>query len=103
MDRRLATTEVMTRDETVLVAAVGIYAAGYPETLAYASTFRSGSGWSKLSGYRPGTHADRLLGDGENVADVPPKSSAPAQVFGTGQGWRCLRQPLGTAFIGTHG
>jgi len=85
--KRSATIEVMAGDETVLGG--GRYAtdlAGYRTMLAYAKRFPQRT-WA-IEGCRGiGRHiANRLLADGEQVVDVPPKLSARARVFATGQG-----------------
>ena len=85
--KRSATIEVMAGDEAVLGA--GRYAtdvAGYRQMLRYAKGFPERT-WA-IEGCRGiGRHlANRLLADGERVVDVPPKLSARARVFATGQG-----------------
>jgi transposase len=75
--KRSATIEVMAGDETVLGG--GRYAtdlAGYRTMLAYAKRFPQRT-WA-IEGCRGiGRHlANRLLADGEQVVDVPPKLSA---------------------------
>jgi transposase len=85
--KRSATIEVIASDETILAG--GRYdtdAAGYRAMLGAAK------GWPDrrwaVEGCRGiGRHiASRLLADGEQVVDVPPKLSARARVFSTGQG-----------------
>ena len=86
--KRSATIEVMDGDETILGG--GRYAtdvAGYQAMLdVRSSSSSSGRGRSKgCNGI--GKHiANRLLADGEQVVDVPPKLSARIRVFATGQG-----------------
>jgi transposase len=85
--KRSVTIEVMAGDETVLgggrfattaegYRAMREYVAGWPERV-WAIEGCSGIG---------GHVATRLLRDGEQVIDVPPKLSARARVFATGQG-----------------
>jgi transposase len=85
--KRSATIEVMTGDETVLgggrfdtdrhgYAAMKTYAKQWPNRV-----------WAIEGCQGIGRHlAHRLLADGEQVVDVPPKLSARARVFATGQG-----------------
>src|SRR5690349_21220202 len=85
--KRSATSEVMSGDETILGG--GRYATdatGYREMLGYGRQFPDRV-WA-IEGCRGiGRHvANRLLADGEQVVDVPPKLSARARVFATGQG-----------------
>ncbi|RGC65055.1 hypothetical protein C5N14_30605 [Micromonospora sp. MW-13] len=42
--------------------------------------------------------ANRLLADGEQIVDVPPKLSARAQVFATGQGRKATTHRLKIKF-----
>jgi transposase len=85
--KRSATIEVMAPDESVLGG--GRY--GTDET-GYAALLREAKRWPErvwavegCSGI--GRHvATRLVADGEQVVDVPPKLSARARVFSTGQG-----------------
>jgi transposase len=85
--KRSATIEVMAGDERVLGR--GRYAtdaAGYRAMLAYAMRFPERS-WAIEGCNGIGRHiAMRLLAEGETVMDVPPKLSARARVFATGQG-----------------
>ena len=85
--KRSATIEVMAGDETVLGG--GRYAtdaAGYRAMLRYARQFPERA-WAIEGCNGIGRHiANRLLADGEQVVDVPPKLSARARVFATGQG-----------------
>ncbi|MEV4481710.1 IS110 family transposase [Micromonospora coxensis] len=85
--KRSATIEVMARDETVAgggrfdtdrdgYAAMRKFASGWPHRV-----------WAIEGCQGIGRHiANRLLADGEQVVDVPPKLSARARVFATGQG-----------------
>ena len=85
--KRSVTIEVMTADETVLGG--GRYAtdeAGFAEMRRYVSQFPDRI-WAIEGCSGIGHHvAVRLLAAGENVVDVPPKLSARARVFATGQG-----------------
>jgi transposase len=85
--KRSATIEVMAGDETVLGG--GRYltdAAGYRAMLAAARQWPDRR-WAIEGCQGIGGHiASRLLADGEHVVDVPPKLSARARVFSTGQG-----------------
>ena len=85
--KRSATIEVMTGDETIVggerfatdrdgYAAMRDYAKRWPDRV-----------WAIEGCAGIGKHiAMRLLADGEEVVDVPPKLSARARVFATGQG-----------------
>jgi transposase len=85
--KRSVTIEVMAPDESVLGG--GRYATDEP---GYAALLREAKRWPErlwavegCSGI--GRHvASRLVADGEQVVDVPPKLSARARVFCTGQG-----------------
>lgn len=85
--KRSATIEVMTADEVIL--GNGRFATdrdGYAEMLRYASQWPE-KVWAIEGCAGVGKHiAVRLLADGEQVVDVPPKLSARARVFATGQG-----------------
>jgi transposase len=85
--KRTATIEVMAGDETVLGG--GRYATdatGYRTMLAEARRWPQRM-WAIEGCQGIGRHlASRLLADGEQVVDVPPKLSARARVFATGQG-----------------
>jgi transposase len=85
--KRSATIEVMAADERVLGG--GRYAtdpAGYRSMLAEARRWPERM-WAIEGCQGIGRHlASRLLADGEQVVDVPPKLSARARVFATGQG-----------------
>lgn len=85
--KRSATIEVMAGDETIVgggrfatdrdgYTAMKIYAKQWPDRV-----------WAIEGCQGIGRHiAQRLLVDGEEVVDVPPKLSARARVFATGQG-----------------
>ena len=85
--KRSVTIEVMAPDETVLDG--GRYAT---DASGYAAMLSTARRWPEhvwaiegCSGI--GRHvATRLLADGEQVVDVPPKLSARVRVFSTGQG-----------------
>jgi transposase len=85
--KRSATIEVMAGDETVLDG--GRFATdvdGYRAMRRLAQRFPHRS-WAIEGCQGIGRHlALRLLADGETVIDVPPKLSARARVFATGQG-----------------
>ena len=85
--KRSATIEVMDGDETILGG--GRYAtdvAGYQAMLKYGQQFEQRT-WAIEGCNGIGKHiAERLLADGEQVVDVPPKLSARVRVFATGQG-----------------
>jgi transposase len=85
--KRTATIEVMAGGEAV--AGGGRYAtgdAGYRSMLAEARRWPQRM-WAIEGCQGIGGHiANRLLADGEQVVDVPPKLSARTRVFATGQG-----------------
>jgi hypothetical protein len=85
--KRSVTIEVMVGDETVLGG--GRFATtveGYRAMRAYVARWADRI-WAIEGCAGIGGHvATRLLGDGEQVVDVPPKLSARARVFATGQG-----------------
>jgi transposase len=85
--KRLATIEVMAGDETVVDG--GRFATdveGYRAMFHLAKRFPERT-WAVEGCNGIGRHlAMRLLADGETVVDVPPKLSARARVFATGQG-----------------
>ena len=85
--KRSATIEVMAGEETVLGGGrFGTDAAGYQAMLSYAKQFPQRT-WAIEGCQGIGRHiAERLVRDGETVVDVPPKLSARARVFATGQG-----------------
>jgi transposase len=84
--KRSATIEVMTGDEAVVCGGrFSTTAAGYrsmTEVRAWPNRVWAIEGCNGI-----GRHlAHRLIADGEQVLDVPPKLSARARVFATGQG-----------------
>jgi hypothetical protein len=85
--KRSVTIEVMAPDETLLGG--GRYstdASGYAAMLR-AAKHRPERVWAVEGCSGIGRHvAMRLLADGEQVVDVPPKLSARVRVFSTGQG-----------------
>lgn len=85
--KRSATIEVMTGEETIIGA--GRFSTGrdgYAAMNRYAKQWRNRV-WAIEGCQGIGRHiATRLLADGEQVVDVPPKLSARARVFATGQG-----------------
>ncbi len=85
--KRSATIEVMTADEnTVGGGRFTTDGDGCAEMCRYASQW-PGRVWAIEGCAGIGKHiAVRLLADGEQVLDVPPKLSARARVFATGQG-----------------
>lgn len=85
--KRSATIEVMAGDETILgTGRFGTDRDGYRAMLTYAKQWTDRI-WAVEGCQGIGRHiANRLLADGEQVVDVPPKLSARARVFATGQG-----------------
>jgi hypothetical protein len=85
--KRSATIEVMAGDEAVLrVGRFGTGRDGYRQMVASVKQWRDRV-WAIEGCQGIGRHiATRLLADGEQVVDVPPKLSARARVFATGQG-----------------
>ena len=85
--KRSATIEVMAADETVLGGGrFATDAEGFAAMTRYVSRF-SDRVWAIEGCNGIGHHiAMRLLAAGEEVIDVPPKLSARARVFATGQG-----------------
>ncbi len=85
--KRSVTIEVMAADEAVLhVGRYGTDRAGYAALLRDARRWPERV-WAVEGCNGIGRHvATRLLTDGEQVVDVPPKLSARARVFSTGQG-----------------
>ncbi|MEV1329897.1 IS110 family transposase [Micromonospora costi] len=85
--KRSATIEVMARDETVVGGGrFDTGRDGYAAMKKYASRWPNRV-WAVEGCQGIGRHiAHRLLADGEQVVDVPPKLSARARVFATGQG-----------------
>jgi transposase len=85
--KRSVTIEVMAGDETVLGGGrFATTADGYREMRQYVAQWPERV-WAIEGCAGIGGHiATRLLADGEQVIDVPPKLSARARVFATGQG-----------------
>ncbi|MGW3607398.1 IS110 family transposase [Micromonospora sp. NPDC005161] len=85
--KRSATIEVMAGDETVIGAGrFDTGRDGYAAMKNYAKQWPHRV-WAIEGCQGIGRHiANRLLADGEQVVDVPPKLSARARVFATGQG-----------------
>src|SRR3954447_2202928 len=85
--KRSATSEVMTGDEGIVGAGrFGTDRDGYAAMTRYARQWPDRV-WAIEGCQGIGRHiANRLLADGEQVVDVPPKLSARARVFATGQG-----------------
>jgi methylthioxylose transferase len=80
--KRSATIEVMTGDEAIIGAGRG----GYAAMKTYAKQWPNRV-WAIEGCQGIGRHiVNRLLADGEQVLDVPPKLSARARVFATGTG-----------------
>jgi transposase len=85
--KRSATIEVMAGDESILGGGrYGTGTTGYRVMLADARRWPDRT-WAVEGCQGIGGHlARRLLADGEQVVDVPPKLSARMRVFATGQG-----------------
>ena len=85
--KRSATIEVMTADETIVGGGrFGTDRDGYAAMRRYGRQWPDRV-WAIEGCAGIGKHiAVRLLADGEEVVDVPPKLSARARVFATGQG-----------------
>lgn len=85
--KRSATIEVMAGDESVLGGSrFATDSFGYAAMLAYTDRWPQRV-WAVEGCAGIGKHvAMRLLADGEEVIDVPPKLSARTRVFATGQG-----------------
>jgi transposase len=85
--KRSVTIEVMAGDETILGGRrFGTDRDGYRAMRAYVKQWPERV-WAIEGCQGIGRHvANRLLADGEDVVDVPPKLSARARVFATGQG-----------------
>jgi transposase len=89
--KRSVTIEVMTADETVVGGGrFGTDQAGFAAMVDYVNRLgpvATGRVWAVEGCNGIGHHvAMRLLAAGEQVVDVPPKLSARARVFATGQG-----------------
>jgi hypothetical protein len=104
--KRSATIEVMACDETVVGGGrFDTDRDGYTAMRKYASQWPHRV-WAIEGCQGIGRHiASRLLADGEQVVDVPPKLSARARVFATGQGRKTdnHRCPLHRAGRRPHG
>ncbi|MEQ4301073.1 IS110 family transposase [Plantactinospora sp. B6F1] len=85
--KRSATIEVMAGDETIVGGGrFDTDRDGYTAMRKYANQWPNRV-WAIEGCQGIGRHiANRLLADGERVVDVPPKLSARARVFATGQG-----------------
>jgi transposase len=85
--KRTATIEIMAGDEAVLGGGrYGTDATGYAAMVAEARSWPQRM-WAIEGCQGIGRHiANRLLADGEQVVDVPPKLSARTRMFATGQG-----------------
>src|SRR5262245_64396130 len=85
--KRSATIEVMDPNEVVVGSRrFGTDQAGYDAMLRYGRQWLDRV-WAIEGCQGIGRHiAQRLLADGEDVVDVPPKLSARARLFATGQG-----------------
>jgi transposase len=85
--KRSATIEVMAPEEGIEGGGrFGTDRDGYAAMLAYGRRWPDRV-WAIGGCAGIGKHiANRLLADGEDVVDVPPKLSARARVFATGQG-----------------
>jgi transposase len=85
--KRSATIEVMAGDETIIGGGrFDTGRNGYTAMKKYATQWPNRV-WAIEGCQGIGRHiANRLLADGEQVVDVPPKLSARARVFATGQG-----------------
>ena len=86
--KRSATIEVMAADESVLGGGrFGTDRDGYTGDAGVRQAVAEHRVWAIEGCQGIGRHlANRLLADGESVVDVPPKLSARARVFATGQG-----------------
>src|SRR3954470_10452540 len=102
--KRSATIEVMTGDEGIVGAGrFGTDRDGYAAMTRYARQW-SNRVWAIEGCQGIGRHiANRLLADGEQVVDIPPKLSARARVFATGQGRKTdATAPHSIALVGTR-
>jgi transposase len=102
--KRSATIEVMDPDEVVVGSRrFGTDQAGYDAMLHYGRQWLDRV-WAIEGCQGIGRHiAQRLLADGEEVVDVPPKLSARARVFATGQGRKTdATDAHSVALIGTR-
>ena len=101
--KRSVTIEVMAADETILGGGrFGTDAAGYQAMLTYVKQWAQRA-WAIEGCQGIGRHvAHRLLAD-EDVVDVPPKLSARARVFATGQGRKTAATDAhSVALVGTR-
>jgi transposase len=101
--KRSATIEIMSGDETVLGGGrFGTDVTGYRAMLAEARRWPERT-WAIEGCQGIGGHiASRLLADGEQVVDVPPKLSARARLFATGQGRKTDATEHSVAFVATR-
>ena len=102
--KRSATIEVMAGDETVLGGGrFDTDRAGFAAMVAYVKQWPNRV-WAIEGCHGIGRHiANRLLADAEQVVDVPPKLSARARVFVTGQGRKTdATDAQSVALVGTR-
>jgi len=102
--KRSVTIEVMTADEAVLGGGrFGTDAAGFAAMVEYVGRWPDRV-WAIEGCSGIGRHiATRLLAEGQDVVDVPPKLSARARVFSTGQGRKTdATDAHSVALVGTH-
>ena len=102
--KRSATIEVMTADEAVLGGGrFGTDSDGYAAMVRYGRRWPHRV-WAIEGCAGIGKHiANRLLADGEEVQDVPPKLSARVRVFATGQGRKTdATDAQSVALVGTR-
>src|SRR5690349_21439030 len=102
--KRSVTIEVMTADEGVVGSGrFGTDSAGFTSMLDYVTRWPQRV-WAVEGCNGIGRHiAMRLLAEGQDVVDVPPKLSARARVFSTGQGRKTdATDAHSVALVGTH-
>jgi transposase len=102
--KRTVTIEVMAAEEAILGGGrYGTDVDGYRAMISYARQW-PGRVWAIEGCSGIGRHvANRLLADGEDVVDVPPKLSARARVFATGQGRKTdATDAHSVAWVGTR-
>jgi transposase len=102
--KRSVTIEVMTADETVVGGdRFATDTEGYRAMLAFVAGWPDRV-WAIEGCNGIGRHiATRLLADGEQVIDVPPKLSARTRVFATGQGRKTdVTDAHSVALVGTR-
>ena len=102
--KRSVTIEVMAGDETILGGGrFDTDAAGFRSMVRYARQWPDRT-WAIEGCQGIGKHvAIRLLADGESVVDVPPKMSARARMFATGQGRKTDETDVhSVALVGTR-